>query len=109
MSDPNAFTAHHFALLHLLGLLSISRTIEGEKAREARGTSDPYVNLSEGDVPLPIPELLMLNALCYLTEQIHQVRYTTGRTYLIADTLYTGFPAACDSASFSAASIAIGV
>ena len=69
-SSALQFDAYAFAQLHLLGLLSITHPEDGPQPSvrsDADAENNPLL------AALAVPELLMANALCYLTEQIHQV------------------------------------
>lgn len=68
MSSPRPFAAHQFGLLHLLGLVSLCRT-DGDPGSEEEDAMDA----PQRAATLHLPQELMVNVLCYLTEQIHEV------------------------------------
>ena len=66
MTSSRPFLAHQFALLHLLGVLALCRT-DVEPDEDGFDLQEPEAR------KLVLPQELMMNALCYLTEQIHEV------------------------------------
>lgn len=66
MTVARPFLAHQFALLHLLGVLALCRT-DVDAEEDGLDLQEPAAR------KLVLPQELMMNALCYLTEQIHEV------------------------------------